>query len=119
MIARPKAKIHAPSLIRSIRIWVSTEARQSSESGALTDAAVKPQAINQIQLILIAARHAPCSGSRWRREKSAISRCLSVGTERVNHRDAHSPISSEPGASSLSSRSVVSEASDRLDKQIG
>lgn len=47
------------------------------------DAAVKPQALNQLLLILNAAHHVAVLWPWVKEEKSAISCCLSVGTSKL------------------------------------
>lgn len=81
------------------------------------DAAVTPQAINQLMLILNAAPPCAVLWPRVKEEKSAISCCLSVGTSKLIT-EMHSLSPPGPGPQQ-SLHSVVSEASDRLDKQIG
>lgn len=71
----------------------------------MMDAASKPLAINQFQLILDAAPPCAALGPKVKEEKSAIS-CCQCGHQQVNHRDAQ-PLSSGPNASAVCSQCRV------------
>lgn len=82
--------------------------KQSSGSQALMEAAVKPQAINQLQLILNAAHRVLYSWPRVKEEKSAISCCLSVGISKLIT-EMHSLSPPGPEAPRRTPHSVASE----------
>lgn len=77
------------------------------------DAAVKPQAINQLLLILNAAHHVAVLWPWVKQEKSAISCCLRVGASKLII-EMQNPSSSGPEPC-RPPHSVVSEESDRPD----
>lgn len=80
---------------------------ESSGSQVLMDAVVKPQAINQLQLILNAAHSVLHSWPKVKQEKSATSCCLGVGISNVNHRNVQPLTLSPRGPSTISPQCCV------------